>query len=467
MRRSSRLPLLSLALSATFLVGCPDNAGNPPPADHLFYPIAAVVAGTDARPFLYVVNSNFDLKYNGSTVVAIDLAPLRNRARDPANCAPDTESLTGAQVCRDSEFITERFTRKLNPFAIDAAAATYTWRDSAGTEMNARRLYVLVRGGNSLSWFDLNPDGSLDCGAPPPSGGVVESLCAARYQAGTDSAQSEANTRLPFDPSALSIDPGCGWITVTHQSTDPNLPRATLFRDSIYDGRTARASAAPKLINVVGNLAPGLSSLALLTPTASPGGGLCPESSRSTWIATSRSDPSFTFLQAYPGNRTLSDRAYLYRSNAVNITGLNTGSDSRDIALDPTPGQSRAFVVSRRPEALLTVDLRNPNAPTVTDAVALPYGPSRLAVAPGTASHPTLVYVVSYEARAIAVVDPAEHRIIDQIPTHAGPHDIVRDPNGEFLYVVDFLDASLEVIDIRPTSPRYNRRVLTLARQEQ
>ncbi len=465
MRRSSRLPLISLALSAGFLAGCPDNAGNPPPADHLFYPIAAVVAGSDARPFLYVVNSNFDLKYNGSTVVAIDLAPLRARAAAPANCQPDPESTVGAQVCRDSEFITERFTRKLNPFAIDAAAATFA--------NNAQRLYVLVRGGNSLSWFDVNADGSLDCGAPAPSGGVVDSFCASRYQAGTDPAQSEANTRLPFDPAALSIDPDCGWITVTHQSTDPNLPRATLFRDAIYDGRTARASAAPKLLNVVGNLAPGLSSVALLPRAANPGSERCPESSRSTWIATSRADPSFTFLQAYPGNRALGDnRAYLYRSNAVNITGLNTGADSRAIALDPTPGQSRAFVVSRRPEALLTVDLRNVNAPTITDAVALPYGPSRLAVAPGTADHPTLVYVVSYDGRAIAVVDPAEHRVVEQIPTYAGPHDIVRDPNGEFMYVVDFLDASLEVIDIRPTvnrapNPRYNHRVLTLARQEQ
>jgi putative addiction module component (TIGR02574 family) len=105
MRRSSRLPLASFALAAVFLAGCPDNAGNAPPADHLFYPIAAVVAGPDARPFLYVVNSNFDLKYNGSTVVAIDLAPLRARAAAPANCDPDPDSTVGAQVCRDSEFI--------------------------------------------------------------------------------------------------------------------------------------------------------------------------------------------------------------------------------------------------------------------------------------------------------------------------------------------------------------------------
>jgi DNA-binding beta-propeller fold protein YncE len=44
----------------------------------------------------------------------------------------------------------------------------------------------------------------------------------------------------------------------------------------------------------------------------------------------------------------------------------------------------------------------------------------------------------------------------------------VRDPNGEFLYVVDFLDNAVEVLDLRARTaegaenPTRNRRLLTV-----
>jgi hypothetical protein len=441
---------LALALCAA---GCPDNNGADPPTDQLFFPIAAALrrpaAGAPAD-LLYVVNANFDLRFNGSTVTAIDLGALRQRIADHQGCAPDTTE-RGAWVCDDRPLVRAALTKKINPYAVDAALARYP---------GGQRLYVLVRGGNTMTWFDVRDDGSLDCGAADDRG-----YCSAEHSAGGDPAQSGTNVRLPPDPSSISVDEGRGQIVVTHQGFDPNAPRASFFYDPTAAGTSAGQRSGPWLVNVVAGLPSGLSSLALL-PRAS-------NDARSTWFVTSRSDASFTTLQIYPGTPALGDgRTFLYRASTAPVLGLNSGADSRAVALDPRAPTRRAYVTSRRPEGLLTVDISNPTAPTVENVVPLPAGASRLAaVAEGDR---TVVYTVSYDSRRIYAIDPAQQgdnptsAILGQIASNRGPHAIVHDPVDRRLYVLDFLDAAVEVIDLAPTlpsgdpNPMYNHRVLTV-----
>lgn len=430
---------LALALAAS---GCPDNNGADPPTKQLFFPVAAALhrAADGRADFLYVVNANFDLAYNGSTVTAVDLGRLRALLANPAGCRPDPAS-AGAWICSDVPLVREEFTRKINPYAVDAALATY--RGAAAT---VQRLYVLVRGGNTMTWFNVGGDGSLDCGPLDERG-----YCSADHSAG--------GGQLPQDPSSISVDERRGFIVVTHQSFDDNVPRASLFYDPNAPEQQApapRQSNNPFLVNVVAGLPPGLSGLALL-PRAGD--------ARSTWLATSRSDASFTTLQAYPGSATDS-RLFLYRAATTTVTGLNTGADSRAIALDPRDPARRAYVTSRRPEALLTLDISNPSAPTIQNAVPLPAGASRLAAV--DAGDRTVVYAVSYDARRLSAVDPAGYgdnptsATLAQIPTNRGPHAMIHDPVEKRLYVLDFLDAAVEVIDVDPASPTYNQRVLTV-----
>ncbi len=446
-----RAAAAALALSAS---GCPVNNGTDPPTDRLFFPTAAALhraSPTGPADYLYVVNANFDLQYNGSTVTALRLDTVRQRLRDHAGCREDSAT-RGLFHCDDAGFLEARFTRKTNPYAVDAALGVY------GATGATQRLYVLVRGGNSMTWFDVGADGGLDCGAADENG-----YCAADHSAGADPAQSPANVRLPADPSSLSIDPDRGWVVVTHQSTDVNAARASLFRDPV--ATTPGQRVAPQLLNVVGGIAQGLSGLALV-PRA-PGDA----ASRSTWIATSRSEAVFTTLQVYPGSTALGDnRAFLYRASATAVSGLNNGADTRSIAIDPLSNRTRAYAVSRRPEALLTLDVSNPTAPSVLDAIPLSTGASRIAVVPDRALGRSRVYVANYESRWIYVVDPAEHAVVATIPSGRGPHALVHDPVDQKLYVLDFLDAAVSVIDVAPTTadgatnPSYNRRVLTIGR---
>ncbi len=440
----------ALAVLCAALGACPDNAGIDPPLDRFFYPTALAV-GHDGR-WLYVVSSDFDLTYNGGTVAAVDLACVRARAADPTlrRCPglTDAADITcdGSNVCLTSGFVRASQTRKVNPFAADAAWAAYPDRS---------RLYVAVRGDGSVTWFDTDDQGRLECGADGAGG-----LCSDGYRVGVDESQSPTAARLPPDPSALSIDPARGWVLVTHQNTDNNQGRASLIRDRAASGGTG----TPVLLNVVGGVSLGLTDAALL-PRAGDA-----DPARSTWMTVSRSEPSINLFQAYPGNPAIGDGGpLLYRSAVVPVRGLSTGANSRAIALDPAPDAARAFVISRSPEALLTLrwSPSNPADVSVTDAFPLPQGPSRLTVV--REAEQTLVYAVSYDARRVTVLDPDARRVVASIPTGRGPHAIVVDPTPgqRFLYVVDFLDSALEVIDLRPpadpASPgTYHRRVLTL-----
>lgn len=439
-----------LAVFCAGLGACPDNLGKEPPLDKFFFPTALAV-GHEGR-WLYVASSDFDLSYNGGTVAVVDLECVRARVADPSlrHCPglTDAEDLrcNDSNVCLSSGFVRASQTRKINPFVVDAAWAAYPDRS---------RLYVSVRGDGSVTWFDTDNQGRLECGADGAGG-----MCSDGYRVGVDTAQSVAAARLPPDPSALSLDPARGWVLVTHKNTDPAQGRVALIRD----GAALGGSAAPVLLNVVGGVSLGLSGAALL-----PRNGVS-DPARSTWMTVSRVEASLNLFQAYPGNGAIGDSgAVVYRSAVTPVRGLATGANSLAIALDPSPGATRAFVISRSPEALLTLrwTADDPSDVSVTDAFPLPSGPSRLEVV--TEGTQTLVYAVSYTARRITVIDPDARRVVASIATGRGPHALAIDPTPgqRFLYLVDFLDSALEVFDLRipadSSSPgTYHQRVLTL-----
>jgi hypothetical protein len=84
--------------------------------------------------------------------------------------------------------------------------------------------------------------------------------------------------------------------------------------------------------------------------------------------------------------------------------------------------------------------------------LALPLGPSRLTAltAEVDGAPRTLVFVVSYDSRRLTVIDPEARRVVTRLQTQRGPHQLVRDPRGEYLFVMDFLDSTVEVLRLRP-----------------
>src|SRR5512139_163479 len=77
-----------LALTALLLFGCYDQgAGVEPPLDRIYFPVGLAMSPGAKR--LYVVNSDFDLQYNGGAVQALDLDRVRQVI--PKACSVDAE----------------------------------------------------------------------------------------------------------------------------------------------------------------------------------------------------------------------------------------------------------------------------------------------------------------------------------------------------------------------------------------
>jgi hypothetical protein len=130
----------SILLAAlTSAVGCAvKNAGTSPPLDSFFYPVSVALgptAGGTPDGVLYVASSNFDLRYNRGTVLAVDLQKVRdansgkldgavNQAVDSANGYALIDNFAGQMlVYQKSEepgaartlFVTSRAANALYP----------------------------------------------------------------------------------------------------------------------------------------------------------------------------------------------------------------------------------------------------------------------------------------------------------------------------------------------------------------
>jgi DNA-binding beta-propeller fold protein YncE len=72
-------------------------------------------------------------------------------------------------------------------------------------------------------------------------------------------------------------------------------------------------------------------------------------------------------------------------------------------------------------------------------------------------------YVSCFQDGQMYVVDPRGLSSVEDIVTVGrGPYSVVAAPNRKKIYVTNFLEDTVAVIDVSPTSPSYNRVVLRI-----
>ncbi|HMI92979.1 MAG TPA: hypothetical protein VK509_16515, partial [Polyangiales bacterium] len=120
-----------------------DNPGDDPPRAMLYFPNALALSphsedGTEPARYLYVVNSDFDLRYNAGTVQAYSLNDLEAavRACDPKPCIIDTDE------------------------AFQAEVSIPAFSQSIASSASGERLFVATRTGESLTYVTANPTAS-------------------------------------------------------------------------------------------------------------------------------------------------------------------------------------------------------------------------------------------------------------------------------------------------------------------
>ena len=412
--RSMRILLVLSACITLGLAACDiQNEGIAPPTDELIFPVGLVM--DPGGRILYVANANFDLRYNGGTVVAVDLEAVEGAQPGPSAPVPAEDVIDGGSTVR------------IGTFASDLALSP-----------DGTRLFVPVRGDNSLTWIDIDDGGErrLRCWDGTPRGGAPP--CTGDHVIG--SGTNDLGLRLPSEPYGVAF--ADTYAVVTHAGEG----EISLIAD--VPGR-------PELVDIQGDLPAAASGIAVHPVT------------RRVYVAH-RGASTLSTLDIYDGSSVdaidADNRPALIPRRAVPIGIVSTGADSRALAFHPD-GHA-VYVTNRAPRSLLTLDtaLGNQGVPLDEwrDAIALGQGPSRLVVHTEPDSGRTLVYAVCFNDGVVFVIDPEAGRVDGILWTGEGPHAVAFDDTRKWVFVATFVTSTIEVYDDDPTSASYRERLFTI-----
>lgn len=475
--------------------------GVSPPLDAVIYPVGVALSASGDR--LYVANSDFDLRYNGGSVVAVDAKAVR--ALLPEYCRTDVDcgrngDCDGANgtlfgVCVDGrgsmcgdlgdKAVGEQaFTPGLckpvglqgselvvggvrtAPFSTDLRYVQF--QDQAG-ETRAR-LLLPVRGDASLHWMDVEGAKGefreLDCGQAQSSDG---GSCDEKHRVGNeDSEATSAGLKLSPEPASIGVSTDGRVAIVGHQ---------TWGRIALFTNRDDR----PHLEEVFEGVGYSPMAAAPLPPPLQPEPGLMSDFLVS-YLLSSSTDPRpyVELIRVWSG----SENAYLQRGGKAYLTTNQSGYDSRGIVVDSTTRQAcvaqcaceeqasdctacsddcatspiSVFLASRGPDSIVVGKIADKVAtgeearlPDFESTVSLRGGPSRLtagSIINELGEPERRVFVLSFDTGTLTIYNPQSGEIETRVTVGRGPQSVTVDSENGLAYVALFTDSYVSVVDL-------------------
>jgi hypothetical protein len=365
--------------------------GTPPPPSTFYFPVGMTVSR--GGNVLYVVNSDFDLQWNGGTIQSYDLHSIRRDAAISAagySLSPQlpiaeggglalfldggTSAEAGAALCPAGPSVFLADGGLISPCAPFINSETYE-RDSVtigafATDLQlspwGNRLYSPVRGDASLTWLTVVPD----VNGPPAAGCVGTGCyapfalqcgqaanggrCDATHHAGVNP-NEPGNTRnltMPGEPFAMAQTADGTAIVLTHQSEGDT----SLFLTGLTpDGGGASPSTPSMQFVVDAGLPLGGDGIANIPHDPAAFGCLvgsgCQGLPRPAFLETNNTTAELNLIRYYADNgttvfpdaavpdanlllTTTLQRPYIEVERAYMLTALSNGTDSRGIVFD-------------------------------------------------------------------------------------------------------------------------------------
>lgn len=422
---------LTALLGLHFVGACNlDNVGDPPPDADIYFPTGLFLSGQSedsAARFLYLLNSNFDLRYNRGSVQAFDLDALDSKL---AGCSQPglTCQIKSSQVMVDEVLV-------------PSLATGYS------VSSDRKRLYMTTRTDQTLLFIDL--DESAD-GEEILKCDESERRCSDDRRRGADASANARGAVFPGEPVGLvslpaaSAAPGLDaesapgeFVMVAHR-----WGQVSLFHDP--------GAAGPKLIQVLDRLP--------LEPTGiefDRAGHIAYMSlfARSAANGASRLLSRIAFSVEPSPDGTL-DASYLYDVGAVVIDGVAPQRSTRTVMMNPAR-EGQLLVTGDRPASLLFVDigqgaesglaLASSTVPA-REIVTIGDGPLRLAH--GKIGERELLAVACFDGKQLYLIDAVRSTIAAVIHNLNGPFDLAIDSARKRLYLADFRSSSVLVVDL-------------------
>jgi YVTN family beta-propeller protein len=436
---ASRLAAAAGIACAAIAASCTASSDEVrPPSDDFYFP-SGMALSPDGR-YLGVVNANSDLRYDSGTLLLVDADEIRSlvsdwlatgEVPDGRDCEVD-RSVGYTLHCGTEQLIGAGGSVRIGNFATEVAFQELT----AG----AARAFVAVRGDPSVTWVDLDPAGGrLYCGD-----GGDHHRCDDEHRLRRVRGDSDLDP-LPPEPFGLFVDGGNEYALVTHLTT-----ASVSLIDAPADG------GDPVVADVVrGLFQPNSQGLQGAVGIA----GRRPGDPSDKVYVTSRSEPSLRSLSVVRGTSF----PELAVGRRMDLRDLGRPADNaRGLAFNGDG--SRAYVVNRSPPALQIVDtsidaLGQPANQPIGSVGLCRQGSSATVADTGRGER---VYVACFRDSQVWVINPANQALDTIIPVGRGPHGLVVSEADSLLFVTNFLDDSLSVVDLEQGSETENRVVLRL-----
>jgi len=416
--------ILTLLLTSLLLAACAqDIAGIDPPTDLFFFPSGLRLSPSGRT--LFVTNGNSDLRYNGSTLLALDADRLHLMAADPLSytaCRVDPEAGDEFLCGLDTDLV--RGAVRLGSYAGHIAVLPAP----EGGAMTYR-LLVSVRGDPSLTLVDVyeNEAGEvtcLDCGDGCDASWPRD--CRSSHRLETDDG-------LPTDPYRILVREDLGYALVTHL----NSPYLTVVDFAIEPPVIAQVYDANMTVNYNGYVG---SYDAVSGPDQWP-----------TFYVSNSYSPEIAWFrwQYSPEN----DMDLLLPAGSLYLQSpygpFESGAELRGLAF--SGDGTRLYAAVRYPPMLVTLDVsvddQGRTRLTPAGTVEVSAQPALVQV---HADHlgAEQVFVTSFPEGEVLVLDPARGTWVQRIPVGTGPHEFLFPPADRFagFYVVNFAEGTISLV---------------------
>lgn len=431
------------ALCIGLVAGCTASSDEVrPKADELFFPTGAAVS-PDER-FLFVANANSELRYDSGTVSVIDLNEVDrvsaewtaggNIAGNECTQDPDHRETL---ACPEKNFILADASARIGNFASDIAVQD--------TGNGTLRLIIPTRGDPSIAWLDF--DGArLKCNDSTNNFSLCDESHRLAY------VHNDPDLALvPDEPFDAYADSNGQFAVVTHLGTSLQSGAVTLI-DSPAGGDAYVADV------VTGLFAPDpVTGLRGSTGVSGRPGGM-------VYVASRTEDRVQTLTVGRPVN---SAPPFLIPGNYffLNLVGTLAGgsADTRGVAF--SSNGERMYLINRKPPSLQIFDTSaGPTGfPKNTGIGATDICRQASTLTVMDTGDGERAYITCFQDGELYVVDPRGLSSVENIVTVGrGPYSVVAAPNRKKLYITNFLEDTVVVLDASPTSKYYNRIVMRI-----
>lgn len=429
---------------ALLLVGCTASGDEVrPPRDEIFFPTGAAVSPNGSH--LFVANANSDLTYDSGSISVFDLAAVDDVIEQwnmqriiPPGCAQDGD-FSETLMCEENLFLgqTRDAGVRIGNFATEIAV------QDLGS--GALRLIIPTRGDPSIAWADWDGD-RLSC----REGSEGHEQCDDDHRLSFVGNDADNNS-IPEEPFGVFADNAGEFAMVTHLTTG-----AVTLIDS---PRTGNAVITDMVAGVfAADPATGLRG-------ATGVAGRTPNAVDDIIYVGSRSEDRIqTFTVGRPVNGAapfLLTGNYFFLDAVGNTNGQSV--DTRGMAFSASG--ERLYLVNRRPPSLQIWDtsLGTTGFPRnrAIGAVDICRQASTLSVA--DSGDGERIFVSCFQDGQIYIINPEAGGSTDDIVTVGrGPYTVVASASRKRLYITNFLEDTVAVLDIEPGSKTRNRVVLRI-----